>query len=48
MKPEKQSEFSKKIMVGLQKAYGKMIEFKRGRNSVMVVLKDKKIVYVKP
>jgi hypothetical protein len=48
MKPVEQSEFSKKVMDGLQKAYAKLIEFKRDRKSVLVVLKDKKIVLVKP
>ncbi len=48
MKPEEQAEFSKKVMAGLEKAYKKLIDYKRERKSVLVVLKDKKIVYLKP
>ena len=48
MKQETQSEFSQKIMAGLHKAYYKLIDYKRDRKSVLVLLRDKKIVFIKP
>ena len=37
-----------KLQKGLEKAYQKMLEFKRRMNSVVVVMKDGKIVKIKP
>ncbi len=45
---EEQIEFKDKILVGLEKVYEKLIEFKRQKNSVLVIMKDNKIVKIKP
>ena len=45
---EKQIEEEKKIIMGLKKAYQKLLEFKKQKNSVLVVLRDNKIVKIKP
>jgi len=37
-----------KILEGLKKAYEKMLEFKREKKSELVVIKDNKIVKIKP
>lgn len=37
-----------KILIGLEKAYKKMIEFKKEKNSEIVILKENKIVHIKP
>ena len=37
-----------KLQRGLEKAYQKMIEFKRKMNSELVVMKEGKIVKIKP
>jgi hypothetical protein len=37
-----------KILAGLEIAYKRMIEFKKRKNSVIVVLKDGKVVKIKP
>ncbi len=38
----------KKLQKGLEKAYQKMLEFKRKMNSEVVIMKDGKIVKIKP
>lgn len=48
MKPEKQIELRDKIMAGLEIAYERMLEFKRQRNSVVVVAREGEIVRLKP
>ncbi|MCZ2223732.1 MAG: hypothetical protein LC122_08895 [Chitinophagales bacterium] len=45
---EKQIELRNKILLGLEKAYEKLIEFKKQKNSVLVIMKDGKIVKIKP
>lgn len=45
---EKQIELRNKILVGLEKVYDKLIEFKKQKNSELVILKDGKIVKIKP
>ncbi|MGB3465470.1 MAG: hypothetical protein WBA74_09370 [Cyclobacteriaceae bacterium] len=45
---DKQIELRDKILVGLEKVYEKLIEFKKERNSELVVMKDGKIVKIKP
>lgn len=45
---EQQKELRDKILVGLDKAYEKLIEFKKQKNSVLVVIRDGKIVKIKP
>ena len=37
-----------KILKGLEKAYEKMLEFKRKNNSEIVIIKENKIVKIKP
>jgi hypothetical protein len=45
---EKQLEEKEKILKGLELAYKRLIEFKKSKNSVLVVIRDNKIVYLKP
>jgi hypothetical protein len=45
---ESQIELKNKIMAGLEKAYEKLIEFKKQKNSELVIIKDDKIVKIKP
>ena len=40
-------EHRNKILKGLEKAYEKLIEFKKQKNSDLVIIKDNKIVKVK-
>jgi len=47
-KIEKQIELRNKIVQGLDKVYEKLLEFKRQKNTELVVMKDKKIVKIKP
>lgn len=37
-----------KILEGMDKVYEKLIEFKRKMNSELIILKDDKIIRVKP
>jgi hypothetical protein len=48
MNLEKQIERQEKIAAGLKIAYARMLEFKRQKNSEVVVMRDGKIVRVKP
>lgn len=48
MKTHKRTENQTKILKGMDKVYEKLIEFKKKMNSELVVLKDGKIVRVKP
>ncbi len=43
-----QREINKKIVDGLEQAYQKLIEFKKQKKTALVILKDNKIVWVKP
>lgn len=45
---EIQTEETKKILKGLEKVYEKLLEFKKSKNSELVVIRDNKIVRVKP
>ena len=45
---DKQEDINKKILEGLEKAYQKMIEFKKQKNSDLVILQDGKVVKIKP
>jgi hypothetical protein len=45
---DKQIEEKNKIIKGLEKVYEKLIEFKRSKNSVLVVIRDNKIVKIRP
>jgi len=45
---EIQIEEKNKILKGLEKVYEKLLEFKKTKNSELVVLRDNKIVRIKP
>lgn len=45
---EKHIAEKKKILKGLEKVYEKLLEFKKEKNSELVVLRDNKIVKIKP
>lgn len=45
---EIQIEEKFKILKGLEKTYENLLEFKRTKNSELVVLRDNKIVKIKP
>ena len=45
---EKQIEFRNKILLGLEKVYEKLIEFKKQKNTELVVLRENKVVKIKP
>jgi len=50
-KPErlkKEEEHLNKILKGLEIAYERLIEFKRQKNSVLVVMKNNRIIEIKP
>jgi hypothetical protein len=48
MTTESKKELKDKIIKGLEIAYEKMIAFKKERNSYLVIIKDNKIVKIKP
>ncbi len=48
MTQENREEKRDKIVKGLEKAYEKMVEFKRKNNSEIVILKENKIIKIKP
>ena len=41
-------EHRNKILKGLEKAYEKLIEFKKQKNSDLVIIRNNKIVKIKP
>ena len=45
---EKQLELKDKILIGLEKVYERLIEFKKQKHTELVVIKDNKIVKIKP
>jgi hypothetical protein len=45
---EKQIEFRNKILLGLEKVYEKLIEFKKQKNTELVIMKENKVVKIKP
>lgn len=45
---EIQNDEKNRILKGLEKVYEKLVEFKKAKNSEMVVLRDNKIVKLKP
>ena len=44
---DNQKEINKKILLGLEKAYEKMIDFKKQKQTDLVILQDNKVVRVK-
>jgi hypothetical protein len=47
MTTETKIEHKNKILKGLEKAYEKMLEFKKERKSELVIMQDDKIVKIK-
>ncbi|MCF8322364.1 MAG: hypothetical protein K9I26_04395 [Flavobacterium sp.] len=45
---EAKIERRNKIIFGLEKAYEKMLEFKKLKNSEIVIIRENKIVRIKP
>jgi hypothetical protein len=45
---KEQIEFRDKILKGLEKVYEKLIEFKKRKNTELVIIKDNKILRIKP
>lgn len=45
---EKQIELKDKILIGLEKVYEKLIEFKKLKNTELVIIRDNRIVKIKP
>ena len=45
---EKQIENRNRILIGLEKTYEKLIEFKKLKKSELVIIRDNKIVKIKP
>ena len=45
---EKQLELEAKIIKGLELAYERLLEYKRYKKSELVIMKDGKIVKIKP
>jgi hypothetical protein len=48
MKAHKMTPNQAKILEGMDKVYDKLIEFKKRMNSELVILKDNKIIRIKP
>ena len=48
MTKEAKNNRKTKILKGLEKAYEKMLEFKRKNNSEVVIMREDKIVKIKP
>lgn len=48
MKTYKRTSNQTKIIEGMDKVYEKLIEFKKKMNSELVILKEDKIVRIKP
>jgi hypothetical protein len=48
MKTQNKPERRQKILMGLETSYKKMLEFKKQKNSVVVILRDGKIFHFKP
>jgi hypothetical protein len=47
-KKDKQIELKDNIVKGLEKVYERLIEFKKEKNSELVIIQDGKIVKIKP
>ncbi len=45
---EKHIDEKNKILKGLEKVYEKLLEYKKLKNSELVILRDNKIVKIKP
>ena len=47
MTPEAKIERRNKILKGLEKAYEKMLDFKKEHNSELVIIRNNKIIKIK-
>ena len=47
-KPKQISKQQARILAGMDKVYEKLIVFKKRMNSYLVVIKDNKVVHIKP
>ena len=47
-KAERQEEIFEKILKGFDKVYERLIEFKKEKKTELVIMKDGKIVRIKP
>ena len=45
---EKQIELRDKILLGLEKVYERLIEFKKQKKTDLVIMQDGKVVRIKP
>ncbi len=45
---DKKDDLTTRLLKGLEKSYEKLIEFKKQKNSMLVVLRDNKVVRIKP
>ena len=45
---DKQIELKQKVLKGLEKVYEKMVEFKKEKNSEIVIMQGNEIVKIKP
>jgi hypothetical protein len=45
---EEQLEEKRKILKGLETVYARLLEYKKAKNSVLVVMRGNKIVRIKP
>lgn len=45
---DKQIELKDKILIGLEKVYERLIQFKKDKNSELVIIRENKIVKIKP
>ena len=45
---DKQIELKEKVLKGLERVYEKMVEFKKEKNSEIVIMKGNEIVKIKP
>ncbi len=45
---EKDEELTKRIIAGLEKAFEKLLEFKKQKKSDLVIMRDNKIIRIKP
>lgn len=45
---KEQNELKEKILIGLEKVYERLIEYKKQKNSVIVIYQEGKIIKIKP
>jgi hypothetical protein len=45
---KEQNELRDKVLIGLEKTYEKLIEFKKSKNSPLIIMKDGEIIELNP